>query len=145
MSTSYVAFDISGYWEGSGTEVRLNRETNVIDEIPLILKRYAEKYEKNIYRFVDSYYLTDGTLYFGPNNILVNTDGNIEFIFSDDYGTGIDSVIILNINTNREMMRYNYNVNNISETIEPLYKSLNGSYDLYKTTPPTIQNNTRIA
>jgi hypothetical protein len=143
MSTSYVAFDISGYWEGNGIEVRLNRETNEIDQINLTLKRYAEKYDKNIYRFIDALYLPDGTLYYGPTNLLVNTDGNIQFIFSDDYGTGIDNVIILNIGSNREIMRYSYNINGVSEELEPIYKSLNGSFDLSKKTPPTEGNRPR--
>lgn len=136
MSNSYVAFDISGYWEGSGTEFRLNRETNVITQITLTLKRYVEKWDKNVYRFVDTYFFTDGTINFGPSNYLVNTDGNIQYINSDDYGIGIDNTIILNINTNRELMRFNYNINSIPEEQEPLFKSLNGFYDLFKKTPP---------
>jgi hypothetical protein len=132
MSTSSVIYDITGLWEGKGTEVRLTRETNIIDQISLRLVRKAEKIRKNTYKFTDVFYNLDDTINYGPTQYLVDTGGGIRFFYADDYGTGLDYVILMNIDTSQEYMRYTYNINAIPETIDPIFKSSTGLYDLTK-------------
>ena len=125
-----INYDLTGTWEGKGVEVRINRETNEVDDIELFLVRKIRNYRKNTYVFSDIYYFPDGTINFGPTDLLVNTGGAREFIFADDYATGIDSILICYQDTSIEYLKYNYNINNINPDIDPVYKSLDGNYNL---------------
>jgi hypothetical protein len=132
MVESTVIYDISGLWEGNGTEVRLTRNTNIVDQITLRLVRKAEKVRKNTFKFIDIFYDTEGNINYGPTQYLVDTGGSTSFFYADDYGTGLDYIIIMNIGTNQEYMRYTYNINAISESIDPTFKSLTALYELRK-------------
>ena len=123
-------YNISGLWEGTGVEVQINRETNEVTQTTLRLVRKIELYRKNTYIFNDTYFFPDGTINFGPTKYLVDTGGSTDFIYADDYATGIDTVIINYLGTGLEFLRYVYNINNISPDVDPLYKSLNGTYNL---------------
>jgi hypothetical protein len=127
MSASFVTFNPSGNWEGEGKEVRLVRVSNAVESGKLKITKSIKKYQGNVYKVTDTYYFPDGSINYGPINYLIDTNGNNNFICSDDYGSGIDTYLFSN-----KQMTFSYNINGASEVIDPVYGSLNGTYDLVK-------------
>jgi hypothetical protein len=127
MSASFVTFNPSGNWEGEGKEVRLSRVSNAAESIKLKLTKLIKKYQGTVYKVTDTYYYTDGSINYGPVNYLIDTNGNNNFICSDDSGSGIDTYLF-----NNKQMTFTYDLNGIPEDFDPLFKSLNGTYNLVK-------------
>jgi len=127
MSASFVTFNPSGNWEGEGKEIRLVRVSNAVESGKLKITKSIKKYQGNVYKVTDTYYFPDGSINYGPINYLIDTNGNNNFICSDDYGSGIDTYLFSN-----KQMTFSYNINGASEIVDPVYSSLNGAYNLVK-------------
>jgi len=124
-----VTFNPSGNWEGEGKEIRLKRgsTTAVTDSGKLKITKVIKKYQGNVYVVTDTYYFPDGSINYGPINYLIDTNGSNSFICADDYGSGIDTYLF-----SSKQMTFSYNINGASEIVDPVYSSLNGTYNLVK-------------
>ena len=127
MQDNFVTFDPTGYWEGTGTEFDLLRDTNTIVQLTLKLTKLISKYQENIYLVTDTYCYEDGSINYGPSNYLIDTNGNNNLSTPDDTGAGIDTWIF-----NSERMTFAYNVNGLTEEADPKNKSYTASYNLVK-------------
>jgi hypothetical protein len=127
MTESFVTFDPTGYWEGSGIEFDLLRDSNTIVEVALKLTKLITKYQSNVYLVTDTYYYEDGSINYGPANYVINTDGSNTLLTPDDTGAGIDSWLF-----NSEQMTFSYEVNGLPVETDPKNKAYTATYNLVK-------------
>jgi hypothetical protein len=127
MTDSFVTFDPTGYWEGSGIEFDLLRDSNSIVEVKLKLTKLITKYQSNVYLVTDTYYYEDGSINYGPANYVINTNGNNTLLTPDDTGAGIDTWVF-----NSEQMTFTYDVNGLPIETDPKNKAYTAAYNLVK-------------
>jgi hypothetical protein len=130
MTDSFVTFDPTGYWEGSGIEFDLLRDSNSIVEVKLKLTKLITKYQSNVYVVTDTYYYEDGSINYGPANYVINTNGNNTLLTPDDTGAGIDTWLF-----NSEQMTFTYDVNCLPIETDPKNKAYTAAYNLVKKNP----------
>ena len=117
---------LAGTWVGEGIETLLDINNVVSIKLLKIVLEF-ERINNNCYKLTRNIYLFNGSLIYGPEYSLIDTNGNHKFIFYDSFGPGIDE-----ISHDHENMSYIYNINGAIPTAEFPPTSINGVYNLKK-------------
>jgi hypothetical protein len=126
MSDTFVTFEPTGYWEGTGTEFQLTRAGNITEQ-PLKLTKKIVKHKENIYTVEDKFYYIDTCEENYSSQYFIDSKGINSFLTPDDTGAGLDTWLF-----NNEKMKFDYDLNGVLEEFDSINKSLFGRFNLVK-------------